>query len=154
MLTNLGYESTVPQRSEEMLVAVVSQNIKVIIDAYILVRRMAGRRRKRMHAIWTSAALLARSPRQSQCRQRGAQGTLFHFLVKRDPELEAAREFAASLDEYCSQRRLPKELTDKMQTYLQFQQQHASAVSDHVLKARSSAPRWPSAVFARGRRIA
>jgi hypothetical protein len=64
------------------------------------------------------------------------QGTLFHFLVKKDPELEAARELMVSLDEYCAHRRLPKELAQKMQAYLQFQQQHASAISEHVMKVR------------------
>lgn len=36
MLTNLGYEIAVPQRSGELLLAIVAQNVKVIIDAYIL----------------------------------------------------------------------------------------------------------------------
>jgi hypothetical protein len=36
MLTNLGYEVTVPERESEMVVAIISQNIKVVINAYIL----------------------------------------------------------------------------------------------------------------------
>jgi hypothetical protein len=36
MLTNLGYEVTVPERELEMVVAIISQNIKVVINAYIL----------------------------------------------------------------------------------------------------------------------
>jgi hypothetical protein len=36
MLTNLGYEMTVPERQAEMVIAILSQNIKVVINAYIL----------------------------------------------------------------------------------------------------------------------
>lgn len=38
MLTNLGYEVTVPERSSEMLVAIFSQNVKVIISANLTIQ--------------------------------------------------------------------------------------------------------------------
>ena len=50
MLTNLGYEVAVPQRPGELILAILAQNVKVIIDAYILgtlfhylVKKGAGR---------------------------------------------------------------------------------------------------------------
>jgi hypothetical protein len=48
MMTNLAYEEDVPERANEMWIGLISQNLKVLIDAYIL-------------------------------------GTLFHYLVKKDP---------------------------------------------------------------------
>jgi uncharacterized membrane protein (UPF0182 family) len=97
VLTNLGYETAVPQRSDEMITSIITQNVKVIIDAYIL-------------------------------------GTLFHYLVKKDPEVEAAREVMQGLRRYCKDRSIPNELTQKMEAYLIFQQQHSSSVSRHIIQ--------------------
>ena len=36
MLTHLGYQSTVPQREDEMIAAILAQNVKIILNAYIL----------------------------------------------------------------------------------------------------------------------
>lgn len=36
MLTNMAYEVAVPNRASEMLLAIFAQNVKVIVDAYIL----------------------------------------------------------------------------------------------------------------------
>lgn len=101
VLTTLGYEVAVPQRDEEMVLSIVAQSVKVVIDAYIL-------------------------------------GTLFHYLVKKDPELEATRGILAGLHQYCSDRSLSRELTSKMESYLLFQQKHSSAVSISVMRVRCS----------------
>lgn len=101
MLTNVGYEVAVPERWEELILSLFSQNIKVIIDAYIL-------------------------------------GTLFHYLVKKDPEVEAARDLMAGLNLYCKERSLPSELTRKMEAHLLFQQRKSSVISTSVLRARST----------------
>jgi hypothetical protein len=97
MLTNLGYEEDVPQRYSEIAVSLVAQNLKVIIDAYIL-------------------------------------GTLFHYLVKTDPEKEESKEVMKALQIYCTDRGLPGALHSKMRSYLQFQQTHSTAVADNVIK--------------------
>ena len=60
-------------------------------------------------------------------------GTLFHYLVKKDPELEAARDLMAGLHQYCAERGLTSELTGKMEAYLSFQQKNSSAISTSVL---------------------
>lgn len=99
VLTSVGYEAAVPQRDEEMVLSIVAQNVKVVIDAYIL-------------------------------------GTLFHYLVKKDPELEATRDVLAGLHQYCSDRSLTRELTSKMEDYLLFQQKNSSSISTHVLRVR------------------
>lgn len=99
-LTNMGYEDEVPLRYDEMLMSLVAQNAKVVLDAYIL-------------------------------------GTLFHYLVKKDPEQEASKALMAALDVYCVQRALPQSLHDKMREYLRFQQQHSTAAADHVVKVRA-----------------
>eukprot|EP00892_Ulva_mutabilis_P004198 jgi/Ulvmu1/214/UM001_0218.1 len=96
VLTNLGYEVAVPQRHAEMILSIVAQNVKVVVDAYIL-------------------------------------GTLFHYLVKKDPELEAARDLMASLHRYCSERGLSSDLKAKLEAYLLFQQKNSSAISKSVL---------------------
>jgi hypothetical protein len=101
MLTNLAYEEDVPERAEEMWVGLISQNLKVLIDAYIL-------------------------------------GTLFHYLVKKDPAVEAAMELMGSLKAYCSEHDLPSSLHQKMQEYLRFQQLHSTSVADHVIRVRPS----------------
>jgi hypothetical protein len=100
VLTNLGYETAVPERAEEMIVSIIAQNVKVIIDAYIL-------------------------------------GTLFHYLVKKDPEVETARELMWGLQSYCQDRKLPSHLVQRMESYLVFQQKHSSTVSTYVLKVLS-----------------
>lgn len=41
-------------------------------------------------------------------------GTLFHYIVKRDPDVEAARELMRGLHAYCKDRQLPTELEAKM----------------------------------------
>eukprot|EP00892_Ulva_mutabilis_P004253 jgi/Ulvmu1/219/UM001_0223.1 len=97
VVTTLGYEVAVPEREDELILSLVTQNIKIIIEAYIL-------------------------------------GTLFHYLVKKDPELEAARDLMAGLQLYCKERGLPAELTSKMQAYLIFQQKKSSAISASVLR--------------------
>jgi hypothetical protein len=99
MLTNLGYEEEVPQLLNEIVVGLIAQNLKVVIDAYIL-------------------------------------GTLFHYLVKKDPEEEASRELLRALKVYCDERDLPTSLHEKMQAYLKFQQQHSTSVADHVVRVR------------------
>lgn len=86
---------------EEVVLSIVAQNIKVIIDAYIL-------------------------------------GTLFHYLVRKDPELEAARDLMAGLNLYCAERALPSELTKKMEAHVLFQQNRSSAISSSVLQVRCS----------------
>lgn len=129
MLTNLGYEVTVPERQVEMVVAIISQNIKVVINAYIL------------------GTALAASPREVALSERCAwwkgeglcAGTLFHFLVKKDPEMEATKDLMETLHVYCTERRLPAELQKKIRAYLDFQQQHSSAVAEHVTKVRALA---------------
>lgn len=110
ILTNLGYEATVPQRAEEMVLAIIAQFVKVLIDAYIL-------------------------------------GTLFHYLVKSDPEVMAQRELMHSLEQYCLQRQLPSMLIAKITKYVQFQQQHSSAVSSEVLQVCSAAGAAAAASF-------
>jgi hypothetical protein len=97
VLTNLGYEITVPELLDEMAMSIFAQNVKVIIDAYIL-------------------------------------GTLFHNLVKKDPE--AARELMSGLHAYCKQRQLPAELVSKMEAYIHFQQKHSSAVANSIRYVR------------------
>lgn len=99
VLTTLGYEVAVHQRDEEMVLSIVTQNVKVVIDAYIL-------------------------------------GTLFHYLVKKDPELEATRDVLSGLHQYCSDRSLSRELTSKMEAYLLFQQKRSSAISIYVMRVR------------------
>ena len=101
VLTTLGYEVTVPERESEVVLSFVTQNIKIIIEAYIL-------------------------------------GTLFHYLVKKDPELEAARDLMGGLQQYCLDRALPGDLTSKMEAYLIFQQKKSSAVSTSVLRVSAS----------------
>ena len=90
ILTNLGYESSVPERAEEMVISVIAQNVKVIIDAYIL-------------------------------------GTLFHYIVKQDPQLEALRGLMTALSNYCTQRSLGVDLQRRMADYLRFQQKHTGS---------------------------
>lgn len=41
-------------------------------------------------------------------------GTLFHYIVKKDPEVEAAKELMQGLRAYSSERQLPPELASKM----------------------------------------
>ena len=97
MITNLAYEEEVPERVNEMWMGLVAQNLKVVIDAYIL-------------------------------------GTLFHYLVKKDPAEEASQELMRALKVYCEERDLPSSLYEKMQDYLRFQQQHSTSVTDHVIR--------------------
>ena len=59
-------------------------------------------------------------------------GTLFHYIVKKDPEVEAAKELMHGLRVYCNERQLPSELAAKMEAYIAFQQNHSSAVATHV----------------------
>ena len=99
MITNLAYEEEVPQLFSEIYIGLASQNLKVVIDAYIL-------------------------------------GTLFHYLVKKDPEEEASQELMRALKVYCDERDLPNSLHEKMQDYLKFQQQHSTGVTDHVIRVR------------------
>jgi hypothetical protein len=99
-LTNMGYEDEVPMRYDEMVMSLVAQNAKVVLDAYIL-------------------------------------GTLFHYLVKKDPEVEAAKALMSALDVYCHERSLPSSLHEKMRDYLRFQQQHSTAAADHVIKVQT-----------------
>jgi hypothetical protein len=101
MITNLAYEERVPERSNEIYIGLIAQNLKVLIDAYIL-------------------------------------GTLFHYLVKKDPEAEASMEFMGSLRVYCNERDIPSSLHQKMQEYVRFQQHHSTAVTDHVVEVCSS----------------
>lgn len=99
MITNLAYEEEVPELLNEIYIGLISQNLKVIIDAYIL-------------------------------------GTLFHYLVKKDPAEEASQELMRALKVYCDERDLPSSLYEKMQDYLRFQQQHSTSVTDHVIRVR------------------
>lgn len=69
------------------------------------------------------------------------QGTLFHYLVKKDPEEEATKELFIALDVYCAERNLPRALHGKMQDYLHFQKQQSKAVSDQVVKVRAHCSR-------------
>lgn len=41
-------------------------------------------------------------------------GTLFHYIVKKDPEVEATKELMQELRAYCAERQLPSELAAKM----------------------------------------
>jgi hypothetical protein len=100
MITNLAYEEDVPERANEMWWGLMSQNFKVLIDAYIL-------------------------------------GTLFHYLVKKDPAVEASMELMDSLNVYCNERDIPSSLHQKMQDYLRFQQHHSTGVTDHVIRVCS-----------------
>lgn len=92
-----GYEVVVPLRIEELILSVMTQNVKVIIDAYIL-------------------------------------GTLFSYLVKRDPELMAARDLIRGLSLYCQERSLPGDLIKKLEAHIMFQQKKSSAISSSVLQ--------------------
>jgi hypothetical protein len=80
-----------------MVVSIISQNIKIVMDAYIL-------------------------------------GTMFHYIVKRDPEQEVTKQLMRSLDVYCHGRQLPGELHEKIKDYFEFQQKHSSSTSDNVLQ--------------------
>jgi signal recognition particle GTPase len=99
VLTNLGYFDVVPMTAIEMLLGIITQNIKVIIDAYIL-------------------------------------GTLFHYLVKKDPEMEATKQLVMDLEQYCLQRHLPQELVLKMKEHVLYQQMKSSAVATNVQQVR------------------
>ena len=57
--------------------------------------------------------------------------------MKKDPELEANKELMETLTVYCTERRLPAELQKKIRASFAFQQQHASSVSEHVVKVPS-----------------
>ena len=100
VLTNVGYEASVPERADEMVLSVFAQNIKVIIDAYIL-------------------------------------GTLFHYIVKRDPQLEALKELMDALKKYCVQRNLGSDLHHRMADYLRFQQKRSTSHIQMSLSVRS-----------------
>jgi hypothetical protein len=95
VLTNLGYFDIVPLTASEMLLGIMTQNIKVVVDAYIL-------------------------------------GTLFHYLVKKDPEMEATKELMMDLEQYCLHRHLPHELVTKMKEHVLYQQKKSSAVAMNV----------------------
>lgn len=88
-----------PFRAEEIALALVCQNIKIVMDAYVL-------------------------------------GTLFHYLVKKDPEIEMNRQLMFAMTLYCEERHLPGQLRDKIQAYFKFQQQHSNAVTDQVMPVR------------------
>lgn len=89
----------VPLRAEEIVLALICQNVKIVMDAYVL-------------------------------------GTLFHYLVKKDPEIEMKRQLMAAMNLYCQERRLPAQLQDKIESYFKFQQQHSTTVSDRVMTVR------------------
>lgn len=89
----------VPLREEEIVLALLCQNIKIVMDAYVL-------------------------------------GTLFHYLVKQDPEIEMNRQLMNSMTLYCQERCLPAQLRDKIEEYFKFQQQHSNAVTDQVMTVR------------------
>lgn len=63
-------------------------------------------------------------------------GTLFHYLVKKDPEIEMNRQLMFAMTLYCEERHLPGQLRDKIQAYFKFQQQHSNAVTDQVMPVR------------------
>ena len=113
ILTNLGYESSVPERAEEMIVSVIAQNVKVIIDAYIL-------------------------------------GTLFHYIVKQDPQLEALRSRMAALSNYCKQRSLSADLQRRMADYLRFQQKYTGSHLQMSMSVRHSPSVLLSLVYVSG----
>lgn len=86
----------VPFRAEEIFLALICQNVKIIIDAYVL-------------------------------------GTLFHYIVKQDPEIEMKRELMTTLELYCDERRLPAQLREKIDNYFKFQQQHSNTATSQVM---------------------
>lgn len=49
------------------------------------------------------------------------QGTLFHYLVKKDMALEEYVELMSNLNEYCTARNLPKNLQSRLIGYFEFQ---------------------------------
>eukprot|EP00899_Mesostigma_viride_P001739 jgi/Mesvir1/11566/Mv06708-RA.1 len=60
-------------------------------------------------------------------------GTIFHYLVKKDPHEEAHRMRMRAVDHYCHTRQLPQRLRDSVSRYFEFQyhkngEQHASVV--------------------------
>ena len=63
-------------------------------------------------------------------------GTLFHYIVKKDPDVEAARELMRGMHVYCKDRQLPAELVSKMEAYIEFQQKHSPAGSIYVRRVR------------------
>jgi hypothetical protein len=69
-------------------------------------------------------------------------GTVFHYLVLKDPEIETTKELMADLDQYCVQRHLPQDLVMKMKEHVTSQQKHAAAVSAKVQQVRCS--RFPT----------
>jgi hypothetical protein len=48
-------------------------------------------------------------------------GTLFHYLVKKDPNVEAFRKRMQRLEDYSAQRALPLQLRTKLRQYFEFQ---------------------------------
>jgi hypothetical protein len=99
MLTNLKHLRYVPESAVEMGCAIITHNIRVAVNAYVL-------------------------------------GTLFHYLVLKNPEIEAMKELMADLDQYCDQRHLPQDLVMKMKDHVTYQQKHSSAVSAKVQQVR------------------
>lgn len=80
-----------------MILSILAQNVKVVIDAYIL-------------------------------------GTLFHYVVMKDPELVATRQILSNVHQYCSDRNLSRELASKIEAYIMFQQKNSSAISTYVMR--------------------
>ena len=49
-------------------------------------------------------------------------GTANHYLIKKDPRMEAQRKQLRSLERYCAQRNLPASLRTRLRGYFEFQQ--------------------------------
>ncbi|KAK3285457.1 hypothetical protein CYMTET_6939 [Cymbomonas tetramitiformis] len=61
-------------------------------------------------------------------------GTLFHYLVKKDPDVEAFQKRLQRLEDYAAIRQLPRELTDRLEHYLKFQYSKRSS-SGKIIKS-------------------
>ncbi|KAK9831975.1 hypothetical protein WJX81_004730 [Elliptochloris bilobata] len=63
-------------------------------------------------------------------------GTLFHYLVKRDPKLEAFRQLLRSVCDYCRARGLPAQLEARLLRYFRFQAaKHSDSDGARILRA-------------------
>eukprot|EP00854_Cymbomonas_tetramitiformis_P010959 gene10959-12959_t len=62
-------------------------------------------------------------------------GTLFHYLVKKDPDVEAFQKRMQNLNDYVAHRDLPSQLVERLNQYFEFQYSKQSAVSSNTVMA-------------------
>lgn len=61
-------------------------------------------------------------------------GTLNHYLVKKDPNMEAFENQMLALQQYIVQRDLPNDLRDRLVTYFEFQRAKSSSDQSSVVR--------------------